>query len=401
MSGCYWLVTNISLALVSIYSIYMNARAICFLLFLLGIISCRPKSFSEHITAAASAHDPAASVAALLDTYSSSPVIEDAVVHIYYHGPKDDMAIAGDFNGWNPEAGGMTQVAGTSLWYWTDTFDLAGNLHYKFVSEGRDWFLDPRNPLKSSSDVDNSVIQMPEYQAETETAFLPNIPHGDIAEYSLYSEALGADRKFKVYFPAGYNMLADDIPFVLVNDGYAYLEYGHMHHVLDKLINDKSIPPISAVFLPPVSRTAEYKDSLQQPFIRFVVDELYAWLTEQHNISDQQRSAAVFGSSYGGTISLALGAAAPDVFGKVGAFSAYVPADYITQFAAAESQPFELYLNHGTYDHLLPIEESIVAFRSVLDTKKFDYRYEEYPEAHHYEFWRAHLDDALLYLFAE
>ena len=374
-------------------------------MFLLSICfsSCSSIDFNNDIEKLSKADNSEKIVLAeeLMSKYPTSPIIEDSVVHIVYHGHKSEMSVAGDFNNWNPENGKMTNISGTNFWYLTDTFDMAAQLQYKLVSSSQDWFLDPRNPLQSSSDVDNSVIEMPQYIRETETTKVESVPAGVLAEYKIHSKSLGEERSFKVYFPASYNTLADDIPFVLVHDGYAYLEYAHMHIVLDNLIHQGIIPPIAAVFLPPVHRKAEYADSRQNNFKVFILEELYPWLTNNHNISDERGSAGVFGSSYGGTISLALAAEAPHIFGKVGAFSAFVSDDILGGFSQAELLPLEIYLNHGSYDHLVPIHESLQKFRNVLDSKQYSYRYEEYPEAHHYEFWRAHLDDALIYLFAK
>ncbi len=337
----------------------------------------------------------------LMKKHKASPVMEDTIAYITYMGPKLQMAVAGDFNGWDPNQGKMTHVKGTDFWYLPLVLDPAANVQYKLVSNNQDWFVDPKNTLIASSDTDNSVLQMPKYKPETETKYIEGIPHGQICEYNLKSKHLNAERNFKIYYPSGYALSTDKYPLVLVNDGYAYLKYAHMANVLDQLINEDKIPPVVAVFLPPDKRTEEYAKELQGPFKSFVIEELYPWLKTNSRLSAAEGSAVVLGSSYGGTISLSLALEAPEIFGNVGAFSGYVSDDILQRFSITDKTPIRIYLNHGIYDHLIPIQESLAKFKPILVNKGYEYRYEEYPEAHHYEFWRAHLDDALIYLIGK
>ena len=60
------------------------------------------------------------------------------------------VAIAGDFNGWNPQANTLEDPDGDGIW--TATLDLEpGRYEYMFVLDGEEWFPDP-NALRYVKD---------------------------------------------------------------------------------------------------------------------------------------------------------------------------------------------------------------------------------------------------------
>jgi enterochelin esterase-like enzyme len=336
-----------------------------------------------------------------LTTQKTFPIVEDTLAHFVYSGPLTELALAGDFSGWDPghENAPMAQVPGTDLWYRTIVFDRAARLEYKMVSNGDSWFADPLNPRIGPGDYSNSELRMPGYVPPPEVIYVDTIPHGGYVEYGVNSRYLKNQRVVGIYYPPGYKETTQAYPLVVVNDGQEYVSAGNMIHVLDNLINEGSIEPVVGVFVPPVDRTAEYAEEKQELYTLFLVEELLPWLESTHRLRTAPTERAIVGSSYGGNISLWVGLKHPDVFGKVGAFSSFVEEDILTGFSAGVPLELKIYLNHGIYDHLDPIHESLEQFLPILEARQYDFLYEEYPEGHNYGFWRAHLDDMLRYLF--
>ena len=65
-------------------------------------------------------------------------------------GKAHTVAIAGDFNGWNPQANTLEDPDGDGIW--TATLDLEpGRYEYMFVLDGEEWFPDP-NALRYVKD---------------------------------------------------------------------------------------------------------------------------------------------------------------------------------------------------------------------------------------------------------
>lgn len=328
------------------------------------------------------------------------PLTEDTLANFIYIGPGEDLEVAGDFNGWNPENGPMTSIIGTNFWYRTYIFDIDARLDYKFVYNGSTWILDPKNPYTAPGGFgSNSELRMPAYIPPPEINYYADIPHGTLEDTIFYSTNLSNSRTIKVYLPPGYSQSTENYPMVLVHDGLEYISFAKMDNILDYMIFKEKVVPTIAVFIPPVERTPEYEAAKQDIFTDFIIEEVMPWITTKYRTINEPNSNAVIGSSLGGNISLWLGMTHPDVFGQVGAFSPYIENDILTTFSTSLVLDLHIYMIHGKYDHLDPIHQSVNAFLPILEDKEYDYEYAEYPEGHSYGFWRAHVDDALEFFF--
>jgi enterochelin esterase-like enzyme len=89
----------------------------------------------------------------------------------------------------------------------------------------------------------------------------------------------------------------------------------------------------------------------------------------------------------------------PEMFGCVGAFSPFVAKPIREFFARNEHMSYRFYINHGIFDHLPAIHESVGAILPILRSGRYPLVYQEYAEGHSYGLWRAHVDDALLTFF--
>ncbi len=339
-------------------------------------------------------------VDSFLVTNQTYPLTEDTLAHFIYSGTGNNLAVPGDFSGWDPTEAPMINITGTNFWYGTFIFENDARLDYKFVKNGSTWLLDPRNPYTAPGGYgDNSELRMPQYIPPPEIGYYPNIPHGSVEDTSFYSTNLSNTRTIKVYLPPGYDQSTDSYPLVLVHDGLEYISFAKMDNAMDYLISEEKIIPTIAVFVPPVDRTPEYVDAKQDAFTSFIIDEVMPWINSKYRIINEPNANAVIGSSYGGNISLWIGMNHPDVFGHVGAFSPYIEDEILMTFNNSPMLDLRIYMNHGSYDHLGAIHQSVNAFLPILEDKEYDYEYGEYPEGHSYGFWRAHVDDALEFFF--
>jgi enterochelin esterase-like enzyme len=328
------------------------------------------------------------------------PLTEDTLAHFIFIGPGEDLEVAGDFNGWNPPNGSMTSIIGTNFWYRTYTFENDARLDYKFVYNGGTWILDPKNPNTCPGGFgDNSELRMSAYIPPPEINYYADIPHGTLEDTIFYSTNLSNTRTIKVYLPPGYSQSTENYPMILVHDGLEYISFAKMNNILDYMIFKEKIVPTIALFIPPVERTPEYEAAKQDAFTDFIVEEVMPWINTKYRTINEPAANAVIGSSLGGNISLWLGMNHPDVFGHVGAFSPFIENDILTTFSTSPMLDLQIYMIHGKYDHLDPIQQSVDAFLPILEEKEYDYEYGEYPEGHSYGFWRAYVDDALEFFF--
>ena len=308
-------------------------------------------------------------------------------------------ALPGDYSGWDPAQSPMIKVTGTNLWYKTLSFDSAARIEYKFYLSG-DWVLDSNNPYFAFGGFGaNSELRMPDYIAPTETIYRPNIPHGTVIDTSFYSTQLGNNRAVKIYLPPNYAQSTEEYPTVLVHDGLEYVNIAEMVNILDYLIDEGLTEKLIAIFVPPVNRTPEYSGGQQNAFTSFIIDDILNHVDSQYRTIDSPEKRAVMGSSLGGNISMWLGITRDDVFGNIGAFSPYVEPDILQLINFNPAFDAKIYVNHGIYDHLDQIHQSVETCIPMLEAKNYEYLYKEYPEGHSYYFWRAYIDEALQYFF--
>lgn len=328
------------------------------------------------------------------------PITEDTLAHFIYKGNANSMAVPGDFSGWDPTKAPMQNVGGTDLWYRTEWFDSDARLDYKYVKNTSSWLLDPRNKFTAPGGFGaNSEIRMPDYIFPEEINYNASIAHGSLWDTIYFSTHLQNSRSIKVYLPPGYESVTRSYPLVLVHDGLEYVSFSKMQNVLDNLIAQGKIEPTIALFVPPVERSPEYIDAKQNAFTQFIITELIPWVDGRFRTDKKAEKRMVMGSSAGGNISLWIAMNHPEIFGNVAAFSPYVEQDILDHFQNSSKMDMQLYMLHGKYDHISAIHNSVNAFKPILDSKGYTYIYKEKPEGHSYGFWRAYVDEALIFAF--
>ncbi len=341
---------------------------------------------------------------AVIDSFMQAagtfPFIEnDTLVHFIYRGSANRVTVPGDANHWDPAAFPMSQIPGTHFWYRTESFEPDARLDYKFVLDGRNWILDPRNPHTVTGGFGpNSELRMPGYVPPPEIEFDPALPHGTLMDTTFFSSSLNNSRKIKVYLPPGYSQSQTRYPVVLFHDGLEYVSLAKANNVLDYLIAHQRIRPVIGLFVPPVQRNAEYAGSLKTRFATFITDEVFVWLDQRFRTLAEPAQRAVMGASNGGNISLYLALKRPDVFGNVAAQSSNVEDEISRGFRESPKLPLKIYLDLGTYDIplLIPRVKNLLP---ILQQKGYPVIFKEFHEGHSWGNWRAHIDEALEFLF--
>jgi len=325
----------------------------------------------------------------------------DTTVYLLYHGSANEVSVAGDANGWNEENSPLKRLSTTDLWYRMERYESDARLDYKLVVD-KQWILDPRNPYTVSGGFGpNSELRMPAYEPPTEIIPQNAIPHGRLVDTTFSSSALGNSRPVRIYLPPGYDQSSSGCPLVLFHDGLDYITLARATDVMDNLIHDGRIPPLIAVFVPPVNRTAEYAGSSIDDYARFIARTVIPAIDGSYRTLQNPASRAVIGSSNGGNIALYLAMTYPDVFGNAGAQSSNIIGDIFMGFRDGAQLPLRrIYLDLGTYD--IPILIPLVrSFIPILQSRGYTYRYNEVHEGHSWGSWRARIDDMLEYFFGD
>jgi enterochelin esterase-like enzyme len=337
---------------------------------------------------------------AIVDSFMNAtpvfPLVENGTVcHFLYRGNTTTVTVPGDANGWDPAAFPMTRLSTTNLWYRTVTFPGDARLDYKFVLSGSTWILDPRNPYQVSGGFGpNSELRMPAYVPAPELVYNPSIPHGALRDTTFFSAVLNNSRTVRIYTPPSYASSTDSFPVVLFHDGLEYVTLAGANTILDNLIAQGLIVPVIAVFVPPVNRTPEYAGAQMTQFTDFLMGQVMTVIDTRYRTRRNPAARAVIGASNGGNIALWMGYTHPEAFGNIGAQSSNIISAISSGFQSSPHLDLKLYLDLGTFDIdvLIPL---VRGFVPILQSRGYDYRYEEYNEGHSWGNWRAHIDNAL------
>ena len=201
------------------------------------------------------------SFVAFIAANDSFPFIEEnSIAYYIYTGTANSITVPGDANIWDGTLFPMTHIDGTDFWYRGQIFELDARLDYKFVLNGSDWILDPRNLHQCVGGYGpNSELAMPDYVYPPEIEYNAGIPHGTFHDTVFYSINLSNSRTIRVYTPPSYNPSSSmRYPLILFHDGIEWTTLGYAKNILDNLISENKIDPLVAVFVPPVNRSEEY-----------------------------------------------------------------------------------------------------------------------------------------------
>lgn len=329
----------------------------------------------------------------------SFPYIEsDTVVHFIYQGSGQRVSVAGDFTGWLPNLE-MANMRGTNLWYVDASYESNARLDYKFVINGNNWIMDPKNPFTCTGGFGpNSELRMPEYKLPAGLTYDPAIPHGTLHDTVIYSKDFGNRRAIQVYLPPDYGKVRKKYPVIVFHDGPDYINLGQVNNLMDWLIWNHEIEPVIGIFISTADREAEYGGKKVKAFAFFIIHELMPVMEQKYTISTDPHKRAMLGASLGGNISLYLGITYPESFGKIAVQSSYVSIKVSDSYKNRKKQDLVLYLDLGKYDipTLIPLVHDLIP---VLELKNYKYQYHEFPEGHSWGNWKAHLNLLLKQFF--
>ena len=339
-------------------------------------------------------------------------LIRDHAIFLW-QGTPDSVQLIGDMNNWQPgNPLPMTRLLDTDLWYRVEAFESDARLDYKFLIDGTQELLDPVNPAQIQSGFGRrSVLSMPDYVTPAE--LLPttaDIPAGTLTTETIESQALGHIRTLFVYKPAQPPQSEDGrYPSVYIHDGSDYLNFIDGVKILDRLIADGRIPPLIAVFIPPIDRRTEYERN--DAYVAFLADETVPFIHENYQTSADPTQTGSLGASMGGLISVYATLNRPEIFGLVGSQSgalSYGSDGVIRQVELMSAVDTRFYLTIGSYEtevvgtgneaNFLQANERFV---EQLRHKNADFVYEIRPQGHSWGFWQATLGETLIGLYGD
>ncbi|MEU6959360.1 enterochelin esterase [Streptomyces chrestomyceticus] len=147
----------------------------------------------------------------------------------------------------------------------------------------------------------------------------PGVPRGTVRRHQVASAALGAEREVWVYEPpVPATGPAGHTDTLVLLDGDMWFGQLHLEDVLDGLVADGLIPPLTVLAPHAVDNATRARELGGHPeYVTFLAEELLPWATGRLRVGTDPARTVVAGQSLGGLTALYAGHTAPDRFGNV------------------------------------------------------------------------------------
>ncbi|MBP1655588.1 MAG: putative esterase [Bacteroidetes bacterium] len=357
------------------------------------------------------------------------PLVEsDTLLTFVWYGVADSVFVNGALqDGWSKPAR-MDQIrcaateSGPSIFYKRYTVPRDARLEYQLVVNGRS-MLDPGNVRRTANgDFSNSEAVMPGFVATHWTAVRAEVPHGtlDTLLFTPRDTTLRA-RRVIVYVPPGVSrvdhartpakqpgdIVSADLPSIYIHDGESALRYMAVTTILENMLAARELPPVVAVFVPPVERSAEYAGAKLTPFINALADELVPMIEQRYPVAPVSAKRGTMGISHGGHVAIAAGLARPDVFGLCSGQSPTItPILSVLLDVRKRSAPFpsgfRLYQQCGLFDIVSEQYRFLTLnreFSRQVDALPIQHLYAETSDGHDWPSWRERVPEILRFFF--
>ena len=249
-------------------------------------------------------------------------------------------------------------------------------------------------------------------------------PHGSVQKFSWTSQGgvyPGTQREYWVYVPVQYSAAKAACLLVVQDGAGAVNDSGDWRYpvVLDNLIARGAIPVTVGVFvnpgvlpqgssdLPPLfNRSFEY-DSVDERYVRFLIDEFLPEIKKHWNISDDPNDRSIAGASSGAIAAFTAAMLRPDAFHRVLSFmGSYTNLRGGNQWPdlirKMEPAPLRVFLQDGDHDLNIFAGNWWLAnqeMASALEYRGYEFKFVTGTEGHNGKHGGAILPDALRWLW--
>lgn len=319
----------------------------------------------------------------------------------------------------------MTRLPGTDLWYKTYTVRNDTRESYQFAVAGNN-VTDPLNPRTHTWPDDDeigfkgwvsSVFELPDAPPQPWSTPRPHVPKGHLTSHRVQSSVLDNEYRVWVYTPPGYQ--ADDTPFgfLLLLDGWFYVNLVPTPTILDNLYAERRLPPLVAIMVGGPFDPMRQRDlGCYPPFADFLRQELLPWARQHYHLADDPARNTIVGVSLGGLMAAFIGLHHSDFFGNVlsqSAFFGWKPREegedewIAREYIARPTLPLHFYIEVGRMETQIQTIEPgwnnfLVAaryMRDILRAKGYAVYYSEFSGGHNPMNWQGTLANGLLALF--
>jgi enterochelin esterase family protein len=313
-------------------------------------------SFAE--LQASVARDPAgadASVRAFVASAGGTPIIEGGTAVFVVEGdPVAPPRVVGDWNAWGEgdtglEASRLERLGSSAFFFRRVELPRAARVEY-LIAAGEREIPDPLNPRRVEGfGGPQSELRMPGYAPAAGAEDEPGVPRGEVVRFEHQSAILSNSRHVHIYLPAGYDpRRGRRYPEAWLGDGTTYVQSVGVPRLLDRLIAQRRLEPLVAIFVDPADRRVEY--DVHAGHRRMITEELVPRIVRDYRVEAKASRRALAGGSRGGQMALDLCLAAPEVFGLCGAWAPAVAPRNVAAFLGGRRTTSRFVLLRALYD---------------------------------------------------
>lgn len=336
-------------------------------------------------------------------------------------------AVVSNLNGQMGASEAMARLPGTDLWHRTYRLPSDTRESYQFSVDGEN-VTDPFNPRQHLFPDDpeigftgwvSSVLALPDAPPQSWIAPRAGVPQGQVTLHRIRNDVLDLGYRVWVYTPPGYATDRAPYGWLLMLDGWLYLNLMPTATILDNLLFDGLLPPLVAVLVGhPADKYRQRDLACYPPFEDFLLREIIPWARQNYHLADNPAQTAVVGVSLGGMMAAYLGLRHSNLFGSILAQSAYFgwkPREQeddewiVRQYAAGPRLPLRFHIEVGLFETDIPtplpgFKNFLISarrMRDVLLAKDYRVDYSEFSGGHTPLAWRGTLANGLLALLAD
>ena len=267
----------------------------------------RWSSFSTFLDDAADATSDAerqALVDELLGERSQWPWVEkDRATFVFARAGTKSVALNLDTIPTDPPFAPMTQIAGTSFWFVTQSFAADDLLDYMLAVDdpmtplaqetdivGRissHWQPDPLNPVRmDTAQMNVSVLRMSEARPFPDWSALARVPRGQVYEHPVESQIMNyRGRNVWVYTPPNYAGSGMAYPLLIVQDGQWAIGPLQLPYIADALIKHRRMQPAVIAMMQSGSQDERNREYISNDkYYSFLLSELMPFVQTHYRI---------------------------------------------------------------------------------------------------------------------
>lgn len=330
-----------------------------------------------------------------------NPLIDDGRVTFLWNGDSAPQLLD-DLHNWDEHPQKFERIA-PGLWAVSFALTADSYLEYSLRDPLSGAAIrDPFNKNRISNGIGghNHFFYMPEAGSTPLIKPAEKKFRGTVTRHKVDTGALGGNKTRTVYLyhPAVRAMT----PLLLVYDGMDYLRRGKINHIVDNLIAQKRIRPISMALLHnggDSRRFVEYNGS--DTTLLWLMKNILPFAKQNLRLTNERGGFGALGASLGGLMSMYTGLRLPEIFGKIicqsGVFEFNgLDCSVVDLIRHAPKPDVKIWMGVGKMEELLEDNRRILP---IFSAKNYDVSYHEFGGGHNFTSWRNSLGNALEKMF--